>query len=225
MTLIVALKAVEGIVLATDSRGTIGDPRGLTAINDTQEKLFQLGKCGIAFSGGSEVGAALLDEFRKKGANELKSVDNAVDQLAPQAADLYAQWFREIPAQQRAGVLLLLAGYRYSDDSPPEKIIYLLNSQMNFAPQLCGNTMLAGVPQYAVYLLHRYYNKNITVAKAVALAEYLIAETASQDPKVGGAIKISVVTPRGYREVTEKQVLAAHKKNEALNTQLQKFFA
>ena len=47
MTLIVGLHAVGGIVMGADSRGTIGDPRGLTAINDTQEKLFPLGRCSI----------------------------------------------------------------------------------------------------------------------------------------------------------------------------------
>jgi Resolvase, N terminal domain len=44
MTLILGLRGKDGVVLAADSRGTIGDPRGLTAIDDTQTKLFQLGK-------------------------------------------------------------------------------------------------------------------------------------------------------------------------------------
>jgi hypothetical protein len=46
MTLVVAIKARDGIVLAGDSRGTIGDPRGLTAINDTQQKVHHLGNHG-----------------------------------------------------------------------------------------------------------------------------------------------------------------------------------
>ena len=49
--------------------------------------------------------------------------------------------------------------------------------------------MMVGVPQYAIYLSHRYYDPNISSDKAAALAEYLISETASQDPKVGGPIK------------------------------------
>ena len=41
MTLALAIVAVDGIAVASDSRGTIGDPRGLTAVNDTQQKLFK----------------------------------------------------------------------------------------------------------------------------------------------------------------------------------------
>jgi hypothetical protein len=55
--------------------------------------------------------------------------------------------------------------------------------------------MMIGVPQYAIYLSHRYYDPNISSDKAAALAEYLISETASQDPKVGGPIKIAKVLP------------------------------
>jgi hypothetical protein len=42
MTLVATLEGKNGLVMAADSRGTIGDPRGLTAINDTQTKLFRL---------------------------------------------------------------------------------------------------------------------------------------------------------------------------------------
>ncbi len=86
------------------------------------------------------------------------------------------------------------------------------------------NTMMAGVPQYAVYLVHRYYNPDISINKAQALAEYLITETASQDPKVGGPVRIAVVKPRKYSELTESQVVSVHKKNESFNERLRKFF-
>ncbi len=39
MTLIVAMKSKDAIILGADSRGTIGDPRGLTAINDTYQAV------------------------------------------------------------------------------------------------------------------------------------------------------------------------------------------
>jgi 20S proteasome alpha/beta subunit len=59
MTLTVAIKATDAIILAADSRGTIGDPRGLTTINDAQQKLFQLGSCGLTFAGSAEMGTTL----------------------------------------------------------------------------------------------------------------------------------------------------------------------
>ena len=39
MTLLVALRGKDGIVAAADSRGTFGDPRGVTAQNDSQRGL------------------------------------------------------------------------------------------------------------------------------------------------------------------------------------------
>jgi hypothetical protein len=41
-TLLVALKGKDGLVLAPDSRGTFGDPRGVTAKNDIQQKAHVL---------------------------------------------------------------------------------------------------------------------------------------------------------------------------------------
>jgi hypothetical protein len=42
MTLLVALKGTDGLALAADSRGTFGDPRGVTAQNDSQQKAHIL---------------------------------------------------------------------------------------------------------------------------------------------------------------------------------------
>jgi len=42
MTLIVGLEGTDGIVLSADSRRPIGNPPGLTAINDVERKLFHV---------------------------------------------------------------------------------------------------------------------------------------------------------------------------------------
>jgi 20S proteasome alpha/beta subunit len=226
MTLVIAMKASNGIVLAADSRGTIGDPRGLTAINDTQTKLFRLGTCGLALAGASEMGAVLLDEMRKLGVDRIADVDAAVSQVFTISSTLFSQWFRETPPPQRPGVLFTLAGYRIKEGAAPEPMIYLLNSQLNFAPQLFDRTpCLSGVPQYAVYLVHRYYDPSISLDKAKALAEYLINETASQDPKVGGPVRMAEITQStGYRELATDEVRAISAANEDLNQRLRTFF-
>ena len=83
---------------------------------------------------------------------------------------------------------------------------------------------MAGVPNYAVYLSHRYYEPGIPLQKAKALVEYLIAETASQDPKVGGPIRSAEITATdGYRELPPGEVEEVHKANEELNTSLKQF--
>ena len=223
MTLVVCVKAVDGIVLAADSRGTVGDPRGLTAISDDMVKVFSLGKCGISLAGASEMGAVLLDELQKHDAQSFGDIDKAVAKVVSVAAERFGEWFKLIPPDHRPPVLITLAGYR--PEPKPKAMIYMLNSQMNFAPQLFAAHCMTGVPQYAVYLIHRYYDPSITLQQAEALAEYLISETASQDPKVGGPVHIAEITPTGgYRELARDEVERIAKSNENLNLRLRQFF-
>lgn len=226
MSLVIALKSREGIVLGADSRGTVGDPRGLTAIRDSQIKLYAFGKCGIGIAGASEMGNTLLDELSRSGLRDVSSVDKAIRVIIKQSSQAFDNWFRSTPPGQRPGVLLTVAGYRESSQGTNEPMIYLLNSQANFAPQLFGdNPCMSGVPQYAVYLVHRYYDPRISLDKAKSLVEYLISETASQDPKVGGPIKIATITPdNGYEELPEKEIREIHLANEELNVKLREFF-
>ena len=141
----------------------------------------------------------------------------------PELASSFSTWFKDIQPAQRPGVLFTLAGYR--DGTPPEPMIYLLNSQTNFAPQLFRDTSLMGVPQYAVYLVHRYYDASITLEKAKALAEYLIDETASQDPKVGGPVRMAVIQHgQPYEELAAAEVDGIHQSNDTLKQRLREFF-
>jgi 20S proteasome alpha/beta subunit len=224
VTLAVAIKATDAIVMASDSRGTIGDPRGLTAVNDTQQKVFQFGACGLAIAGAAEMALAILDEFGKAGVKPA-NVDAGVASFAL-AATMCEGWYRGIPPGQRPGAMFILGGYRTEEGKPPVPMVYILNSQSSFAPQLANNyPMMAGVPQYAIYLSHRYYDPSISGKNAAALAAYLISETASQDPKVGGPIQIARVTPSKYLQLTTAQIADLQKKNSSLNTKLKKFFA
>lgn len=61
MSLAVAIEASDGIVLGADSRATYGDPRGLTAVNDTVQKIYRLTpRTAIALVGQAETGASLI---------------------------------------------------------------------------------------------------------------------------------------------------------------------
>jgi hypothetical protein len=224
MTLALAIKATDAIIIAADSRGTIGDPRGLTAINDTQQKLFQFGSCALAISGSAELTLALLDELGRRGLSNPQGIDQAVGVFS-QAADIYEEWLKTVTLEHRPGIAMILAGYRAVDGQGPLPMVYVLISNARFAPQLSGAyPMMIGVPQYAIYLSHRYYDPAISSDNAAALAEYLISETASQDPKVGGPIRIAKVRPTGYETLNDEQVLSLSKRNQRLNDRLKRFF-
>jgi 20S proteasome alpha/beta subunit len=229
MTLIVALQGADGSVLAADSRATIGDPRGLTAINDSNTKLFQLTKtCGIGISGASEIALKLVDELRTE---FLQSPQEEVDKIVTKSREIvrkrYDDWFAKFKLEERPALNLILAGFHkaHGNDSMTPRT-YLLTSQLDFAPQLSANgNMMSGVPQYAIYLSHRLYNPGMTVDNLVRLAAYLIAETATQDPKVGGPIRIATLkAAEGFRELEPKQVSEIAKLNDEQNDKLKQFF-
>ena len=228
MTLIIGLKATDGIVLAGDSRGTFGDPASLTAINDNYKKIYRLSDyCGIGFAGSSELGAALLDRVDKEIArNKIQYIDEVLNFIRGHFRKKYNDWFEKVPFGNRPHVLFVLCGYRKIGEEKPEPMIYMLASNLDFAPQLnTSGYSMVGIPQYAVYLSNRYFNQKMNKDEACALIEFLIFETATQDPKVGGPINIAEITLKdGYIELSDEQVKEVRIANEKQSKELQKFF-
>jgi 20S proteasome alpha/beta subunit len=234
MTLIVALEGPEGIVMAADSRGTIGDPRGLTAINDIQKKLFKLtNHAGISVSGSSELAARLIDTL-SAGLPQIdaENVDAILNHSIQVMRQEFTGWFGSKPwaapqqiIDQRPQVTFILAGFNMRE-TPPRSRIFLVTSQLDFAPQLCQNGfMLAGIPQYAIYLMHRLYDKQMGLKSLRGLAAYLITETATQDPKVGGPIHMAEITgSKGFCELDDTTIGAILRSNEEQSRKLREFF-
>lgn len=228
MTLVLAMHTADGIVLAADSRGTIGDPRGLTAMNDAQQKLSRLtDRVAVCNAGSAEVANSLLDGLDGPLAGTDGYVDEVLAAVIQKCKAEHATWFGGLPATDRPQVSLVIAGYRKVSDAGLVPMIYMLNSQQDFAPLLFGDAApaMVGVPQYAVYLAHRYYDRSMNRDNGARLAEFLISETATQDPKVGGPIRIAIITPEdGYDELSREQVEALHERNVEQSARVRQFF-
>lgn len=227
MSLIVALQGKDGLVIAADSRGTIGDPRGLTAINDSQVKLFELSKfCGIGISGASEFAAKVIDDLHQQLSDNKKVyADDIMDDTRLLVRRLYDDWFEKMPLEKRPAMTLTVVGY-HKEGSEKKPRTYLLASHSDFAPHLFpkGNC-LAGIPQYAVYLMHRFYDPEMKVNNLVRLAAYLISETATQDPKVGGPVRVAkIMKTDGYKELPPEEVDSIVEKNNQQSEKLKRSF-
>lgn len=226
-TLIVALRSQDGMVLAGDSRGTVGDPRGLTAIRDTETKLFKLSDyAGMGIAGSSELAASVFDVLKPHIEREnLMYIDEIMQKAREVVKQSYDDWFAKFTIDKRPGLLTILCGYKKVDDGKLEPKTYLLASNLDFAPQLFpdGNT-LVGVVQYAVYLQHRFYDAAMTYKQACRLAAYLITETATQDPKVGGPVKMAVIRPAGFAWVEDDEIKKMIELNEKENKRMREFF-
>lgn len=210
MTLLVALKGKDGIALAADSRGTFGDPRGVTAQNDSQQKAHILAPHAAALAAGAgELGSLIvthtLDQIKQQNIDGVTGVTNVLRSVVRAR---YQEWFPSLPAVagpkqqmgQEAGrpdVVFLVGGYDQGASGQFDvPNIYQLPSGLDFPPMLHAyGFAVAGVAQYALYLLNRLYEPNRGVQELTALAVYTITETASQDGKVGGPVQVITITP------------------------------
>ncbi len=206
MTLLVALKGKNGLVLAADSRGTFGDPRGVTAQNDTQRKAHILSPHVAALAAGSgELGSLVVDLVKQKLAD--KKIDGAtpvLNALRNTVREQYELWFPSVPAVQpmallqsgqvamRPDLAFVVGGYELN--GTPR--LFSLGSLLDFPPLLHDyGFALQGVAQYALYLLNRVYEPDRTMEELTSLAVYVITETASQDGKVGGPVNVITIEP------------------------------
>jgi hypothetical protein len=174
----------------------------MTAVNDTVQKIYRLSpRTAIALVGQAETGASLIQNITaglaaQPGAN----VDQAAESIRTLGNLFFGQWFG--PPQfmmgpmgpapvPRPDVWFLLVGY--SASGQPKIITLGSTPPFNFAPNLSTTGFAAsGVVPLAFYLLNRLYRRGLSLEIAKDLAAYCIQETASQDGKVGGPIRLAV---------------------------------
>ncbi len=235
MTLLVALSGADGLVVASDSRGTFGDPRGVTAQNDSQKKLYVTSKySAILAAGAGELGAQLMGEVTTA-VKTIEGVTPIMDATRGLVRAKYGDWFSRFaiqpvqgaPAPVRPDLALLIAGYDVdASGTPTDQRIFQLVSQADFAPMLHNyGFAIQGVAQYALYLLNRLYERGSTVEQLKALAVYVITETASQDGKVGGRVQMAVIrASEGCKELTVDEIGAIVTQNQRRSDALKASF-
>ncbi|HEX6395749.1 MAG TPA: hypothetical protein VFZ97_20140 [Acidimicrobiales bacterium] len=231
MTLLVALKSTDGIALAADSRGTFGDPRGITAQNDSQQKARVLAPhVAVLQAGTGDVGTLLIQEVTQQIQNaNLDGVTPVMEVLRSHSRQRYNEWFPSVPAipapalaqmgqtATRPDLVFIVAGYEVGSGGADAQKLYSLGSQLDFSPMLHDyGFAVQGVAQYALYLLNRLYEPGRTVQEMTALAAYVITETASQDGKVGGPVNLVTISEQnGCVHLSAQEVENIIRSNEA----------
>lgn len=240
MTLLVALRGSDGIVLSADSRGTFGDPSQTTAQNDSQQKAHILSRhAAVLTAGNGEVAAMLVQEARA--AIDGAAIDGAtpvMERLRETCRSKFNEWFPHVPAIQapaliatgqgatRPNVGMVVGGYELTDEGVGEPKLFHLSSFTDFAPSLADyGFAVEGIAQYGLYLLNRLYQPDRSVQELTALAVYTITETASQDGKVGGPVKVITITPDdGCTALDQDAVEEVISHNEARSSALRDSF-
>ncbi|MFH1391030.1 MAG: hypothetical protein ABIH20_01830 [Candidatus Diapherotrites archaeon] len=229
MTLIVCAKGIDGMVFASDSRGTFGDPRGITARNDTMRKIFKLNnQCILLMSGSAELGETILEEIQRQiSTQKLKNIDKVVECAVNKFRAKYNEWFPQFQPNQRPMLGIIIGGYEVDKKKKQscKPKIFSMMSPLNFAPGLHNyGFALHGVPQYALYLLNTLYSDRMKINQLKQLLAYVITETASQDGKVGGPIQMAVLKKDDCTILSRKEIERIIKRNEANKVRLRKLF-
>ncbi len=230
MSLLVCLLGTDGMVLATDSRGTFGDPRGVTAQNDQIQKLYLANKqVGIMVAGAGDLGSTVLSGFLALPDTAHLGVTDLTMELHKYARARFQEWFTLFTIKPSANdsrparpdLNFIIAGF----EATKEPSIYRMSSSLDFAPMLHNYGFgIDGVAQYALYLLNRLYDSESIVGDLECLAAYVITETASQDGKVGGLIQMAVITPTDSRMLHKEDVEDILQTNKARSKALRKSF-
>ena len=239
MTLNLILKGKDGMVLASDSRGTFGDPRGVTAQNDNMQKLYGISKyVGVVFAGSGELASTIIDEIQKKIKNAnppIEGVTPVMELVRSILINRFNEWFNcfavaPVPGLKvptRPTVVLIIGGYEVdAEGKTTEEKIYSLNCHLNFAPMLHDyGFALNGVVQYALYLMNRLYIPDLTVEKLLPLGAYVITETASQDGKVGGPVQLmKILSNDGCVALKQEEINAILQDNNSRSSKLRESF-
>ncbi len=211
MTLAMALRAVDGLVLATDSRVT-----GLRGTADTSEKFLQVNRdIGVLTYGLAQPGyegiSQLVSEVNRNRWAHFSVIANEAGRIFQSA---YEGWLGKQEEKRFYGVVgFILAGYDYLETNQFRITHYEIVPD---ASQPLGSLTARSIPgdllaaqwHIARYLLTKFYYPEMTVNELAELAVFLITETMIVEETVGGPIQMAIITQTvGFQRVHQQDII------------------
>jgi 20S proteasome alpha/beta subunit len=215
MTLALALRGSNGLVLGTDSRVTSvqlqpnGQPQQVT--RDTSEKFLQVNRdIGVLTYGLAEPGysgiSRLVEQAKRERYPSYKEIETAAQGIFQAEFTAWTQAQPQPGAAATGVVGFILAGY---DSVLTNQFkVTSFQSSSTFQPQeIINPTFLAAQFHIAQYLSGKLARPEMTVDQLTQLAVFLMLETMSTEITVGGPIQLATVTIRnGFRRVSEEEI-------------------
>jgi len=185
MTLIVALKYKNGVVLASDSRVMYGPIK-----RDQARKLEPLtkniGTAAAGLLGAIDDVVKSVKEFCNSGP---VSFDNVVSYLSDVSYGWYEENFKKLPEEEREGIPVFIV-------ASPERIRRIF--EKGYSEEAHDYACEGSGRAYGEYILRNSYREGLEEEEAKVLAVHTILETSKMDPNVGE--DISVLTFRKEKE-------------------------
>jgi 20S proteasome alpha/beta subunit len=225
MTLAIAIKALDGLVLATDTRKT-----GRGGVADDSDKLMAVNRdIGVLTYGLAEAGHACMT--RLIGEVEGKHLAH-FNHIATEAKRIFQEGYDEWAAQHkekrfRGALGFILGGYDHLESRQFRIVHYELRPTPEqplgvITAQIREGQILAARWHVAQYFYRKMHYREMTVREVAELCAFLLAETMVVEPMVGGSMELAVVTrEKGFENLHAEQVAellrAAQSRFAALN--------
>jgi 20S proteasome alpha/beta subunit len=227
MTLVVALKAKDGILMGSDKRAVEIDTktRIKTPINESQNKLCKLSKnVGIGFSGITEISEELIDELKKVIKTERIRY---IREITDKAANTFSFEFDKIKQECQLGYRyegnFILAGYRKNKEAKIFKLIY--NGIFHYH-DFNENYIFSKEYDYLRYIMEKLYKPEMTSKNLIKLVVYLILGASKIDETVGkNDLKIVEISKEnGFMEINSDKVSSLIKSCNEYDDKFFKYF-
>jgi 20S proteasome alpha/beta subunit len=222
MTLAMALRAMDGLVLATDSRVT--GPQGTA---DTSEKFLQVNRdIGALTYGLAGPGYLGISRLVNAVAAEKLATFSRIDERAARIFQETCEEWRSDRPEARAPQLVgyVVAGYDSVETKQFQIRHYetvLGESPISLAVKRLEGDLLAGQWRIARYLLSKLHYGDMTTKELAGLAVLILAQTMMVEMTVGGPMQLASVTiSEGFQRIYEKEVMDMVRENQCRSRRL-----
>lgn len=211
MTLIIAAKTKEGVVLGCDSRAVTGDNNGTRFISDSSEKLVQLNKhCCVLMAGDSQVGVYLIEKFKKqvKTKEDIISISKKLSNFCRKEFKPYLEFVP--PRSNNFPVVgFILAGFEKEKNKYTNPKIFVLKSWNSFFTGEEKEYSIEGKGTIANYLFAKKYDQcSLSIEEMQKLIVQSLYDTEKIDGEAGGKMHVGAITKKyGYVEGTVKDYI------------------
>ena len=196
MTLIVAMKYKEGVVIASDSRLTYGEE---PLMREESPKIEILGK--FAITGAGLVGPLeriineIVSTFKSVPSPSFEEVVLKCEDIMYQFYEKYAERIKKDTKEEEDWSILLAS---------KDRIYYVLptgwsEEEPNYTSDGSGHL-------YAEYILKQRFKPNMSEKEAKELTVYTISQTSRIDPNVGGKIQMILIDKNSLRQVGDDEI-------------------
>jgi hypothetical protein len=223
MTQVIACSTHEGIVLATDSRGTWFDQAGEMK-HFSLKKLFRLGSHSAMVSAGAGIGVEMSLAFQ----NFLqRQGSEAIDDIAAKGffffTEQYGKWlsqrrmqhpFSPRPLDEESEevhplneVYLILAGYSFKDHAQPFRLHLFSSEGERVLIKALQTSQIIVIPRSLSMekRLEAQRETGSSLDQLLTLCKSFLQKRSVEGGEVGPPFYFATITPSGYKEIGEEE--------------------